>query len=155
MTFIHSISSAVVEIWVLLNFILCTTVKNSLFDWSILNFLQTCQGMCFMKVLWGVSIYLYRFWCLSCKQPLPRSLCLTPLHTRQELVSLTDPFWTSSKSYQGVWKSFIRRFDLSLDAQSVDNSKQVLLKNSFQLVLYAFQKFYIISNHQYVIHIYY
>src|SRR3990172_6999127 len=33
--------------------------------------------------------------------------------------------------------------------------KQVLLKNSFQLILYAFQKFYIISNQQYVIHIYY
>ena len=35
---------------------------------------------------------------------------------------------------------------VDLDAQSVDNFTQVLLKNSFQITLYAFQKFYIISN---------
>ena len=54
------------------------------------------------------------FWCLTCKQPLPRSLSLTPLHTMQELVSLTDLFWTFSKSHQGVWKSLSGVFDLSL-----------------------------------------
>jgi hypothetical protein len=104
----------VVEIWVLLNFTSCTTVKNSFFDWSILNFLQTCQGMCFVKVLWDILIYLYRFWCLTCKQPLPRSLSLTPLHTRQELVSLIDLFWTFFKIISRCVKIFIWHFDLSL-----------------------------------------
>ena len=98
MTFIHSISSAVVEIWVLLNFTPCT-YSQELLLWLIhFELLQkTCQGMYFVKVLWGVSIYLYRFWCLTCKQPLPRFSSLTPLHTRQELVFLTDPFWTLFK----------------------------------------------------------
>jgi hypothetical protein len=66
---------------------------------------KSCQGMCFVKVQWGALIYLYRSWCLICKQPLPRSSTLTPLHTMQELVSLTYLFWTFSKSHQGVWIS--------------------------------------------------
>jgi hypothetical protein len=137
----------VVEFWVLLNFTPCTTVKNSFFDWSILNFLQTCQGMCFVKVLWGVSIYLYRFWCQTCKQPLPMSSRLTPFHTKNSFLwlihfeLLQNLIKVCENLYQTFWS-----ISIDLDAQFVDNSKIVLLKNSFQLILYAFQKFYIISN---------
>ena len=54
------------------------------------------------------------------------------------------------KTYQVSWS-----ISIDLDAQYVSIFIQVFLwKNTLQTTIYAFQKFYIISNQQYVIHIY-
>ena len=56
-----------------------------------------------------------------------------------------------------LWKYHRASWSISidLDAQYVSSFYPGLpLKNSFQTTLYAFQKFYIISDQQYVIHIY-
>ena len=89
MTFILFLSSAVVGLWVLLNFTPCSTGKNSFFDYSILNY---------FKIL-----------------------------SRYVLIE---------KIYQASWS-----ISIDLDAQYVSSFTEVfLLKNSFQILLYAFQK---------------
>ena len=76
MTFILFLSSAVVGLWVLLNFIPCNTAKNSFFDCSIFELLQNIVKVCtHWKNLSSVLIYLYRSWCSICKQ-LHRGLSL-------------------------------------------------------------------------------
>ena len=74
MTFI--LSSAVVGLWVLLNFTPCNTGKNSFFDCSILNYFKILSRYVLIeKNLSSVLIYLYRSWSSICKQ-LHRSLSL-------------------------------------------------------------------------------
>ena len=76
MTFILFLSSAVVGLWVLLNFIPCNTTKNSFFDGSIFELLQNIVKVCtHWQNLSSVLIYLYRSWCSICKQ-LHRGLSL-------------------------------------------------------------------------------
>ena len=88
MTFILFLSSAVVGLWVLLNFIPCNTGKNSFFDCSILNY---------FKIL-----------------------------SRYVPIEIT---------YQASWS-----ISIDLDAQHVSSFTEVfLLKNSFQILLYALQ----------------
>ena len=76
MTFILFLSSAVVGLWVLLNFTPCNTGKNSFFDCSILNYFKNLVKVCtHWKILSSILIYLYRSWCSICKQ-LHRGLSL-------------------------------------------------------------------------------
>ena len=76
MTFILSLSSAVVGLWVLLNFTPCNTGKKPflwLFHFELLqNLVKVCTHW---KNLSSVLIYLYRSWCSICKQ-LHRGLSL-------------------------------------------------------------------------------
>ena len=75
MTFILSLSSAVVGLWVLLNFTPCNTGKNSFFDCSILNYFKNLSRYVLIENLSSVLIYLYRSWCSICKK-LHRGLSL-------------------------------------------------------------------------------
>ena len=76
MTFILFLSSAVVGLWVLLNFIPCNTGKK-LFLW--LFHFEPLQNLVKVsthwKILSSVLIYLYRSWCPICKK-LHRGLSL-------------------------------------------------------------------------------
>ena len=77
-----------------------------------------------------------------------RDLSLTQFHTfatHARTFSLTVPFWTTSKSCQGMYslkKTYQASWSISidLDAQYVSSFTEVfLLKNSFQTLLYALQ----------------
>ena len=76
MTFILFLSSAVVGLWVLLNFTPCNTGKNSFFDRSILNYFKILSRYVLIEktyqTSWSISIDL---WSSICKQ-LHRSLSL-------------------------------------------------------------------------------
>ena len=97
MTFILFLSSAVVGLWVLLNFTPCNIGKK-LFLWLFhFELLQNLVKVCtHWKNLSSVLIYLYRSWCSICKQ-LHRGLSLknsfqTLLYAFQKIL---HHFWST------------------------------------------------------------
>ena len=103
MTFILFLSSAVVGLWVLLNFTPYNSGKNSFFDWSILNSFK--------------------------------------IMSRYVLIE---------KYYQASWS-----ISIDLDAQYLSSFTEVFLwKTPFKYSFMLYREFYIISDQQYVIHIY-
>ena len=59
MTFILFLSSAVVGLWVLLNFAPCNTGKNSFFDCSILNYYKILSRYVFIEKSYQASWSIY------------------------------------------------------------------------------------------------
>ena len=108
------------------------------------NVFCTQHGILYRTYGWGIgndfhSLYIFLPWSGF------ESYSTSHLTSQARTPSLTDPFWTTSKSYQGMYSSKVLSSVLIYLYRSwCPICKQLhqglSLKNSFQTLLYAFQK---------------